>query len=101
MVDGIGYTQIVLSMNRVTQKSTTRSTIRTRRAHVHHDLPKNSWEPLPMERRLIALAIERTRGLLKGKRSLKEDLAWLRKIRTESDRRRRREQERLWKKKSR
>ncbi|MFH1430202.1 MAG: hypothetical protein ABIG71_01600 [Candidatus Uhrbacteria bacterium] len=53
--------------------------------------------PTPMEQRLRAAAIRRTRGLLKGKGTLSEHLSWLKKLRT-SDREREEEQAKLWKK---
>lgn len=65
---------------------------RTRRTHLR--IPKGVWEPLPMERRLLADAIERTRGILRGSRI--DPVAWQRRIRSQGSQRLR-AQDRIWK----
>lgn len=66
-----------------------------RTRHVQLHIPKGMWEPLPMERRLRADTIERTRGILRGSRT--DPVAWQRRIRSQGSQRLR-EQDRLWSK---
>lgn len=62
--------------------------------HQRLTLPPSRWGPLPTEMLLRAIAIERTRGILKDHPI--DPVAWQRKVRR-ADARRLRAQDKLWK----